>query len=99
MIDIKLDHALVIRSTNSYNVIAAQRQQAHGDIIGDGELSLMLDDLVVLLERIGLKSEEVVNGLRATVDTQQDMPLVTVDDTREFPPIIVYGPDGKEMAS
>lgn len=76
----QLDHALIIRSTNAYNVIAAQRQQGHGDIVGDGELSLMLDDLVVLLERIGVKTEEVVNTLRAQVETQLDMPAVVIYD-------------------
>ena len=76
----KLEHALIIRNTTAYNVIAAQREQAHGDIIGDGELSLMLDDLVALLERIGAKTEEVVNALRAQVETQLDMPAVVIYD-------------------
>lgn len=76
----QLEHALIIRNTTAYNVIAAQREQAHGDIIGDGELSLMLDDLVVLLERIGAKTEEVVNTLRAQVETQLDMPAVVIYD-------------------
>lgn len=76
----KLQHALIVRTTNAYNVIAAQRQQAHGDVIGDGELALMFDDLVVLLERIGVKTEEVVNTLRAQVDTQLDMPAVVIYD-------------------
>ena len=80
MTQMKLDHALVIRNTTAYNVIAAQREQAHGDIIGDGELSLMLDDLVALLDRIGAKAEEVCNQLRATMDTQDDMPAVVVYD-------------------
>lgn len=76
----KLEHALIIRNTTAYNVIAAQREQAHGDIVGDGELSLMLDDLVALLERIGVKTEEVVNTLRAQVETQLDMPAVVIYD-------------------
>lgn len=78
----QLEHALIIRNTTAYNVIAAQREQAHGDIVGDGELSLMLDDLVVLLERIGAKSEEVVNHLRATIETAEDLPPVVVYDER-----------------
>lgn len=81
MTQLKLDHALVIRNTTAYNVIAAQREQAHGDIVGDGELSLMLDDLIVLLGRIGAKSEEVVNGLRATIETTEDMPAVVLYDS------------------
>lgn len=78
----KLEHALIIRNTTAYNVIAAQREQAHGDIVGDGELSLMLDDLVALLERIGLKTEEIVNTLRMQVDTQTDMPPVVIYDEK-----------------
>lgn len=86
MSQLKLDHALIIRNTTAYNIIAAQREQAHSDIVGDGELSLMLDDLVSLLERIGTKSEEVVNQLRATVETSEDLPRV-----------VVHEPDGKAV--
>ncbi len=83
----QLEHALIIRNTTAYNVIAAQREQAHGDIVGDGELSLMIDDLVALLERIGAKSEEVCNRLRASVETS------------ELPAVVIYDDEGHEVDS
>lgn len=86
MTALQLEHLLIIENTNRYMAISAQRETAHGDIVGDGELALMLDDLRALLDRIGVKAEEVGNRLRSALDTQEDMPAV-----------ILYDEDGNEL--
>lgn len=77
--EVQLDHALIIEQTNRYEAIAAERQQAHADIIADGELLLLIDDLRALLQRIGAKTEEIANGLRVKIDTTEDMPVVELE--------------------